>query len=846
MVLCNKSSKTRVKTLIQFIHMFFKILYFLRTQPRQMNPLAKAGKFIAFAFYCAVVSQLHGQPAAVLDQKFWMTDGPVNAMIVTNGTIYIGGDFSYVGPRTGPVALFDQASGALLASAPRINNAVKAVVSDGSGGWFIGGNFTRIGTVGITNIAHLNPDLTLDTGWNARLVGSAVNALALDNGRLYIGGTFTKINNVTLTGGLAGVNPTSPIVNWNPSLSGTVNAMQVVGGLVYVGGNFGSVGNSNYQNVAAISTTTALANTFNPSTVDQQVLALFVTTTNVYVGGQFTTIGTKAKNRLAALDTNGVANAWNPNPNGIVRALFVTSSNAYVGGDFSTISVASRRCFAAIGLTGSGTAQPLDLQLQPFSTTILVRSILLKGNSLYVGGQFTNALTVRNPVLVGVDISASGLTNLAPLSTDFNGVAGTAFGANAMGSANGKVLVVGEFQSIGGVARQRAAALSIATGAALPWAPTFDAPVLCMAYGTNRIYVGGSFTNYNSTNLVPKVGLGLGAVDPVNGNPVPFNFLGTNGFSPVSINALAVSSSALYAGGLFTVVGNQPRKNLAALDPSTGNPISGFNAILAGGFSFGVTALVLAGTNLYAGGDFTTVSNLAIPRLTALSPVNGAPDASWLSTANGNSPNGQAVTVLTTSTDTLYVGGSFTSIAGLTLNHFAAFSLADKSLVPLDASLASSDTLTGIGATTTAIYVGGTFTAMDGDFRQNLGEMSPVDGSLYAWNPSPDIGPSEIALTDNYAFLGGTFRTFGQSPTNQPNGFFAAFSRAPQILIKKSTPGNVQIDLTTGDRTDAVLQGTTNLASPVWSDIQAYGPGSPVSQVVPTTSPQQFFRVITH
>src|ERR1022692_3062699 len=711
MVLCNKSSKTRVKTLIQFIHMFFKILYFLRTQPRQMNPLAKAGKFIAFAFFCAVVSQLHGQPAAVLDQKFWMTDGPVNAMIITNGTFYIGGDFAYVGPRTGPVALFDQASGTLLASAPRINGPVKAAVADGSGGWFIGGTFTSIGKVGITNIAHLNPDLTLDTGWNARLVGSVVNALALDNGRLYIGGTFTKINNVTLTGGLAGVNPTSPIVNWNPSLSGTVNAMQVVGGLVYVGGSFFSVGNSNYQNVAAISTTTALANTFNPSTVDQPVLALFVTATNVYVGGQFTTIGTKSKSHLAALDLNGVANNWNPNPHPAqvyVRAIFVTSSNVFVGGDFSTISVANRRCFASIGLTGSGTAQPLDLQLQPFSTVNLVRSILLQGNTLYVGGQFTNALTVRSPLIVGVDITSS-LTNLVPLGTDFNGASGTAFGINAMAAANGKVLVVGDFQSIGGVARQRAAALSITTGAALPWAPTFDAPVLCMAYGTNRIYVGGSFTNYNSTNLVAKVGLGLGAVDPVNGNPVPFSFLGTNGFSPVSINALAVSSSALYAGGLFTVVGNQPRKNLAALDPSTGNPVSGFNAILAGGFSFGVTALVLAGTNLYAGGDFTTVSNLAIPRLTALSPVNGAPDASWLSTANLNSPNGQAVTVLTASTDTLYVGGSFTSIAGLTLNHFAAFSLADKSLVPLDASLASSDTLTSIGATTTAIYVGGTF-----------------------------------------------------------------------------------------------------------------------------------------
>jgi hypothetical protein len=103
-----------------------------------------------------------------------------------------------------------------------------------------------------------------------------------------------------------------------------------------------------------------------------------------------------------------------------------------------------------------------------------------------------------------------------------------------------------------------------------------------------------------------------------------------------------------------------------------------------------------------------------------------------------------------------------------------------------------------------------------------------------------------VALTDDYAFLGGSFRIFGQSPTNQPNGFFAAFSRAPQMAIKKSTPGNVQLDFTTGDRTDAVLQSTTNLVNAVWTDVQAYGPGSPQSIVVPTAPPTQLFRVITH
>src|ERR1035438_8425857 len=452
-----------------------KTLRFLFLQPRQMNPLGIVAKCVAIACYGLIISQSHGQPAAFPDSKFWITDGPVNAILATNGRVYIAGDFSYVGPRTGPAAMFNQASGALQAVPPPINGTVKAVVPDGSGGWFIGGTFTKIGGTALTNIAHLNPDLSPDTGWNANLVGSTVNALALDSGRLYIGGTFSKINGLALQG-LAGVDATNPVVTWNPLLGGSVNALQVTNGLVYAGGNIYNVGNSNIQNLAAISTSTALANSFNPSTVDAPVNALFVTSSNVYVGGQFTTIGTKSKNRLAALDINtGIATSWNPNPNGTVRALFITSTNAYVGGDFTTISIASRRGFASIGLTGTGTAQPLNLALQSVSTANLVRSILLQGNSLYVGGQFTNALAELHFLVVGVDITSSQ-TIPVPLGTDFNGAQGTPFGANALASANGKVLVGGDFQSLGGVPRQRAAALSLATGAALPWAPSFDAP----------------------------------------------------------------------------------------------------------------------------------------------------------------------------------------------------------------------------------------------------------------------------------------------------------------------------------------------------------------------------------
>jgi hypothetical protein len=396
------------------------------------------------------------------------------------------------------------------------------------------------------------------------------------------------------------------------------------------------------------------------------------------------------------------------------------------------------------------------------------------------------------------------------------------------------VLVGGDFTSVGGVARQRAAALSKTTGAALPWAPAFDAPVNCLAYGTNQIYVGGSFTNVNTTNLVR----GLAALDPVTGDPTSFNFEGTNGSSAVSINALVIASNALYAGGAFTGVANQSRRHLVALDQATGAPISGFNARLGGG-SGGINSLVLAGTNLYACGDFTTVNAVSMPRLAVFSPVTGA-SGGWTP-----SPN-RVVTVLTASPDTLYAGGEFTTISGIALRNFAAYNLADNSLLPIDAQLPSAtDGMTAISATPTALYVAGWFSAIGGEFRLNLGCLAS-SAVAYEWNPSPDVPPTVVTLTDDLIFIGGGFRFLGQSPTSQLTGFLAAFPRAPQITTSSLVGGNIRIVTTTGDLTDVVIQATPDLAHPTWTDVATNGtPGFSWTNEVPTVSPnQRFFRTV--
>jgi hypothetical protein len=97
-----------------------------------------------------------------------VTNGPVYAVVLDRNIIYIGGRFDRIGPRTGPgveVALdgsqnvgLPKISGAGSIATVGAGGALRAVVADGAGGWYIGGLFTHVGGVPRTNLAHIRAD----------------------------------------------------------------------------------------------------------------------------------------------------------------------------------------------------------------------------------------------------------------------------------------------------------------------------------------------------------------------------------------------------------------------------------------------------------------------------------------------------------------------------------------------------------------------------------------------------------------------------------------------------------------------------------------------------------------
>jgi hypothetical protein len=160
-----------------------------------------------------------------------VASGAVHKLLQVRGTMYAGGTFSSVSTPAGVspggtfarsnIVAFNATTGVVSTSfAPSVNGEVWAMASDGASLW-IGGTFTSVNGVARRAVAKLNLNpttgaATLDTTFNMNLASGKVTELALVNGRLIAGGTFT--------GKLRAVNPATGANTGylNLSISGTV------------------------------------------------------------------------------------------------------------------------------------------------------------------------------------------------------------------------------------------------------------------------------------------------------------------------------------------------------------------------------------------------------------------------------------------------------------------------------------------------------------------------------------------------------------------------------------------------------------------------------------------------
>lgn len=167
----------------------------------------------------------------------------------------------------------------------------------------------------------------------------------------------------------------------------------------------------------------------------------------------------------------------------------------------------------------------------------------------------------------------------------------------------------------------------------------------------DAIYIGGSFTAVVSPSGQTLARKNLAALDPRTGQPLDF---APQPNRIVLDLAVSPDGSTLWAGGTFSKVGSVNRGRVAAWNTATGSLLNYDVKANAG-----VEAITVTGSRVFLGGAFTTLGNVQRSRLAA---------TDWSgNVAAGFDPGADDVVhdmVVQPGTDDLVVGGLFSVLGG--------------------------------------------------------------------------------------------------------------------------------------------------------------------------------------
>ena len=192
---------------------------------------------LALVLACALAPVARAQ---AVRSDLVLTNGQVNAELIQDGKLYLGGSFTNLGPRTGAGVPVDTTLGGIVSGFPAVAGVVNAVVSDSAGGWFVAGTFLSVGGHPRNNLAHVLADLSV-APWDPS-PNQQVLALAFRGGVLYAGGDFSTIGGQSRAR-IAALDASSGLATaWDPGANGAVRALAATDSVVYAGGSFTTIG----------------------------------------------------------------------------------------------------------------------------------------------------------------------------------------------------------------------------------------------------------------------------------------------------------------------------------------------------------------------------------------------------------------------------------------------------------------------------------------------------------------------------------------------------------------------------------------------------------------------------
>ncbi|MDF1760920.1 MAG: hypothetical protein P1U40_10325 [Coxiellaceae bacterium] len=609
-----------------------------------------------------------------------------------NHALYLGGHFSGVYKKTGGGAVFDD-QGHLGSHVPVFKGLVRTSVSDGRGGFYVGGTFNNIGTTGIKYLAHIKADGSVDTQFHAA-ISSGVNQLSRVGNKLYVG-LQRSVSEVDLSTGTI-----------NPAFSLTTNhnifSMLATKNAVYIGGYFSQVNSESVRFFAKANGDTGAVDTHffkAPSAV--YGIAASSDDKLYLIGHHFA--GDVAKvDELTGHQDNSFDTQLTSIPSVIAADdgwLYVSTRTAPYVARYSTVNGEKDGGFTVKAVH---TPTSFDFDHQHIYMTATFASV--GGDRRFDKVARFDKTTLQrdsefNPYIDNRAVTAS--------------------------LSDGHYFVGGYFQSAGkNLAQSNLVKIDLTTGQPdSTFKPQLDGSVTSIALTDDSVFVGGTFNKVSglSVNRLAKLAKSSGEVDP-SFKPKPNS----------NVYVLAVHGDYLYAGGYFSVIaGRYLSKGLARfkLDDMS------YDTVFHPHFNRMVWSMAFAGDALYVGGTFTN-------NLEKYNVVTGEKDLNFNPVVEGT------VKDILIDGDSVFAGGYFTGGVKKFNRHTGAddvnfnpievttiFSLAkhngllyiggNKELVRLDAQ-------TGVVDTSFSPQPDGVVYGLltDGDFLGAFGHFNHIMGEL--------------------------------------------------------------------------------------------------------------------